>query len=110
MAIPGSLLVASLGTFQPLSGRALVARNVDCRITILVLLVTLAVAFAAIVVDFEFAPAARLMHRVRTLVSFIHLPSPSFPLQVAGVSGGASAAFSTRTYNCITELTCSRLC
>jgi hypothetical protein len=108
VAIPGSLLVASLGIFQPLSGSALVARNVDCRITILVLLVTLAVASAAIVADFEFGPAASLMHRVRTLLSFMHRPSPSFPLQAAGVSGGASAG--TRTYNCIIELTCSRLC
>jgi hypothetical protein len=108
VAIPGSLLVASLGTLLPPPGSAPV-RNVDCRITILVLLITLAVAFAAIVADFEFAPATRLMHRVRTL-SFTHLPRPNFPLQAAGVKGGTSAVSSTRTNNCIIELTCSRLC
>ncbi len=112
MTIPDSLLVAPLDAFLPLSGSTLVTRNgVDCRIGILILLVTLAVAFAAVVPDFELAPAAsRLVQRVRTLVSFAHLPNFFPMLQAASVRGGPSAISSFGIHNCIIELTCSRLC
>jgi len=109
VAISDSPLLVRLGTLLSLPGSALVIRNsVDGRTGILVLLLTLAVAFAAVDPDFELAPAAsRLVQRVRTLISLAHFPNP--PLQPAS-SRGAAAASSFRSHNCIIELTCSRLC
>jgi len=76
----------------------------------LVMLVALAVVFAANVPDFELAsPSARPLQRVPTQISFAHLPNPS-PLLQATRTGGSSAVSSVRINNCIIELNCSRLC
>jgi hypothetical protein len=108
VAIPDSpLLPRFLGAFLALPGSTLVTGNgVDCRIRILVLLVTLAVAFAAILPDLELAPAVFcLIQRVCPLVSFAHRPNPSPLLQAVGV-GGVPSAISSGAHNCIIELTC----
>ena len=112
MAIPDSLLEASLGTLLFLPGSTLATRDgVDYRVRILVLLVALVVAFAATVPDFESAPAASpLVQRARILVSFLRLQSPTPLLQAANVDGLPSTVSSFGIHNCIIELTCSRLC
>jgi len=112
VVIPDSPLVGSLGAFLPPAWNGLVTRDgVDCRIRILVLLVILAVAFAAMVPDFELAPAAaRLVQCVRALASFAHLPKPSTPLQAASVGGVPLTIPRFGVHNSIIELTCARLC
>jgi hypothetical protein len=105
-------LAVRLGILLPVSRSALVTSGgMDRRIGILALLVALAVAFVAIIPDFELAPATlRLVQRVRALASFAHFPSPRPSLQAASAGGARSTISSFSIHNCIIELTCSRLC
>jgi hypothetical protein len=108
VAIPDCFAVGRWGTFIALPGAVLITRNgVDCRITILVFLVTLAVALSSTVPDFELSPTVcRIAQRVRYLVSFAHRPN----LSLLFMHSGPSVTSSFRIHNCIIELTCSRLC
>ena len=112
MATPRSLPVARLGVFLPSGGSILVPNDgVDCRIRLLILVVTLLVAFTAIVPDFDSEPAVSpLVRRVGTLVSLPRCVSLSPRLRPASVSGIPSIISTFGIPNCRIEFTCSRLC